>query len=70
MNISVPVCAQCILAVRGRTQISEKERRMMKKREGIILFFQTAHYLLECGYMAWSQNIMMSVNSQGTTSFC
>lgn len=71
MNISAPVCvcAQRILAVRGRTQIWEKERRMMKKREGIILFFQTAHYLLECGYMAWSQNIMMSVNSQGTTSF-
>ncbi len=47
-----------------------KNKRWWKKERRNNSFFQTAHYLLECGYMAWSQNIMMSVNSQGTTSFC
>ncbi len=70
----MPVCvcvwcsaSQLCMAVH---KSERKNKRWWKKERRNNYFFQTAHYLLECGYMAWSQNIMMSVNSQGTTSFC
>lgn len=43
-----------------------------EKKGGIILFFffKAAHYPAVSGCMAPSQNIMMRINSPGTTSFC
>lgn len=49
----------------------EDERR--REKGGIILFFfffKAAHYPAVSGCMAPSQNIMMRINSPGTTSFC
>lgn len=42
--------------------------RGKKKRERIL--FKAAHYPAVSGCMAPSQNIMMRINSPGTTSFC
>ncbi len=67
------VCVWCVWCSASQLCMAvhkseRKNKRWWKKERRNNSFFQTAHYLLECGYMAWSQNIMMSVNSQGTTS--
>lgn len=50
----------------------EEDEGEGEKKGGIILFFffKAAHYLTVSGCMAPSQNIMMRINSPGTTSFC
>lgn len=60
-------------ATHDHTQIVEKEWRMKEGEKGGIIYyfsFLTAHYLDVSGCMAWSQNIMMSIRSPGTTRFC
>lgn len=51
----------------------KKEQEYIKKREKKGKKTPQKNQLIilaESGFIAWSQNIMMSMNSQGTTSFC
>lgn len=47
-----------------------KREGWRRREEGGIIFLKAAHYLAVSGCMAPSQNIMMRINSPGTTSFC
>lgn len=47
-----------------------KREGWRRREEGGIIFLKAAHYPAVSGCMAPSQNIMMRINSPGTTSFC
>lgn len=52
------------------THTCKRKMKKEEKRNNSFFFFKAAHYLTVSGCMAPSQNIMMRINSLGTTTFC
>lgn len=59
--------------LREERRMKEKEKKRKNNSSSFsffFFFFKAAHYPAVSGCMAPSQNIMMRINSPGTTSFC